>query len=50
MERYDRGRNRWNAVAPMHEERASFGCAVMDDFIYVMGGYDGTFWLKSVER
>ncbi|KAJ9583040.1 hypothetical protein L9F63_022619, partial [Diploptera punctata] len=50
MEKYDKGRNRWYMVAPMHEERASFGCAAVDEFIYVMGGYDGTFWLKSVER
>ncbi|XP_069687912.1 kelch-like protein diablo [Periplaneta americana] len=50
MEKYDRGRNQWFNVAPMHEERASFGCAAVDEFIYVMGGYDGTFWSKSVER
>jgi hypothetical protein len=50
MEKYDRGRNRWYTMAPMHEERSSFGCAALGQFIYVMGGYDGTFWQKSVER
>jgi hypothetical protein len=50
MERYDQGRSQWFAMAPMHEKRASFGCAALDEFIYVMGGYDGKFWLKTVER
>jgi hypothetical protein len=50
MEKYDQGSSRWYTMAPMHERRASFGCAAVGKFIYVMGGYDGTFWLKSVER
>jgi hypothetical protein len=50
MERYDRGRRRWFPMASMHEKRASFGCAALGTFIYVMGGYDGTFWLRTVER
>lgn len=50
MEKYNQARRRWITVTPMHEARASFGCAALDEFIYVMGGYDGTFYLKSVER
>lgn len=34
----------------MHEARARFGCAVVDDYIYVMGGIDGNKELTSVER
>lgn len=50
VEKYDHGRRRWYTVTPMLEARASFGCAALGEFIYVMGGYDGTFYLKSVER
>lgn len=50
MERYDHGRSRWFAMAPMHEKRSSFGCAALGEFIYVMGGNAGEFWLKAVER
>jgi hypothetical protein len=50
VEKYNHARCRWITMTPMHEARASFGCAALDEFIYVMGGYDGTFYLKSVER
>lgn len=50
MEKYDHARCRWYTMPPMQEARALFGCATLGEFIYVMGGYDGTFYLKSVER
>jgi hypothetical protein len=50
MEKYNHARHRWITMTPMHEARASFGCAALDEFVYVMGGYDGKFYLKSVER
>jgi kelch-like protein 10 len=50
VERYDWRRSQWFTMAPMHEKRASFGCAALGEFIYVIGGYDGKFRLNTVER
>lgn len=50
VERFYPTLNRWFEMPPMREGRAKFGCAVVDDIIYVMGGMDGGIGLKSVER
>lgn len=37
-------------VAPMQSNRSGAGVASLGQYIYVVGGYDGTGQLKSVER
>jgi hypothetical protein len=40
----------WQPVAPMVQKRAGFAAAVVSGSLYVCGGYDGTDFLRSVER
>lgn len=40
----------WQLVSPMTHPRINFGAAVVDNFIYVVGGHDGATHLKSVEK
>lgn len=51
VERYDPEREEWRLVAPMGTPRCDCACAVLDEFLYVLGGIgnDGLA-LASVER
>ena len=47
--RYNTWTRQWSAVAPMNSPRAWPSVAVVDNHIYVMGGFDGSNRLRSVE-
>ncbi|VDN23445.1 unnamed protein product [Dibothriocephalus latus] len=49
--RYDPHTNLWSAdVAPTNTCRTSVGVAVLDSFLYAVGGQDGVTCLNLVER
>ena len=49
--RYDPQTNQWSSdVAPTSSCRTSVGVAVLDDFMYAVGGQDGVSCLNFVER
>ena len=50
VERYDPETNLWEMVSPMADKRINFGVGVLNGFIYVVGGHNGTMHLSSVER
>ena len=50
VERYDPSTDRWVDVAPLPTARSGAGVGVMDGFIYVCGGFDGTQLLNTVEK
>ncbi|CAG7822048.1 unnamed protein product [Allacma fusca] len=50
VEKFDPMTNAWTTLAPMHEERAFHSVAVVDCFIYAMGGCNGKMWLRAVEK
>jgi len=37
-------------VANLLNPRSGLGCAILDGFLYVAGGFDGTTYLSSMER
>ncbi|XP_068231439.1 kelch-like protein diablo isoform X2 [Palaemon carinicauda] len=49
-EKYDPGSDTWMPIASLSRARAYLGVAVIDDYLYAVGGYDGSYWLNSVER
>jgi kelch-like protein 20 len=50
VERYDPKENRWTRVAPMSTRRLGVAVAVLNGFLYAVGGSDGTSPLNTVER
>jgi len=49
--RYDPQTNQWSCdVAPTTSCRTSVGVAVLDGFLYAVGGQDGVQCLNHVER
>ena len=49
--RYDPQTNQWSSdVAPTSSCRTSVGVAVLDNFMYAVGGQDGVSCLNFVER
>ncbi len=50
MERYDPTNDQWVEMASLLTVRNGCGVGVLDGYIYVVGGYDGTTCLKTVER
>ena len=48
--RYDCDNNQWSFVAPMKVKRKHLGVAVVNDFLYAVGGRDEQYELSSVER
>ena len=40
----------WKVVAPMSKRRCGVGVAMLGDFLYAIGGHDGSSYLNSVER
>ena len=50
LSRYDPKSNQWTYVAPMQVKRKHLGVAVIDNYLYSVGGRDENFELSSVER
>ena len=50
VERYDPTSDQWVEMAPLLGVRSGCGAAVLDGYIYVVGGYDGGKCLNTVER
>lgn len=50
VEVYDPMLQRWIPVAPMHEARAYCGVATVGSYLYAIGGFNGTSWLRSMEK
>lgn len=51
LNRYDPQTNQWSCdVAPTTSCRTSVGVAVLDGFLYAVGGQDGVQCLNHVER
>lgn len=50
VERYDPVEDKWTQLASMNYERRLFGCAVLNNMIYVAGGLSHRIYLSSVER
>ena len=50
MLRYDPNVNQWISVSPMLTRRKHLGVAVVDDFIFSVGGRDEHSELNTVER
>ena len=51
MSRYDPQTNQWSSdVAPTSTCRTSVGVAVLDGYMYAVGGQDGVSCLNIVER
>lgn len=48
--RFDTVHSSLMQMASMGESRAQFGAALIDSYIYVMGGRNDTKYLRSVER
>lgn len=40
-ERYDATTNNWSSIREMCTPRSNFGIEIIDDMIFVIGGYDG---------
>lgn len=50
MECYHPENDEWTMVAPMQSNRSGAGVASLGQYIYVVGGYDGTGQLNTVDR
>lgn len=50
MEYYDPSLDAWASTTSMIEHRSSMGVAVLDGFLYAVGGYNGQATVKTVER
>ena len=50
VERYNPHLDEWKLVATMTERRCGVGVTVLGDFLYAIGGHDGTSYLNSIER
>ncbi|KAK7065698.1 Kelch-like protein 4 [Halocaridina rubra] len=49
-EKYDPESNSWMPIAPLSHGRSYHGVAVINDYLFAVGGYNGSYWLNSVER
>jgi hypothetical protein len=47
---YNVNNNSWTRAPDMPSGRSMMGIAVLDDIIYVVGGYDGTNWISTMEQ
>lgn len=50
MECYHPENNAWTDMPAMKYSRSGAGVAVLNQYIYVVGGFDGSRQLSSVER
>ena len=41
---------RWLAYISMHEARGYCGIATVGSYLYAVGGFNGTSWLRSMEK
>lgn len=48
--RWDPVTGKWKFVAPMQNQRCSAGVAVLNGYLYAVGGRDGASCLRSVEK
>ena len=48
--RFDPVSNQWEMVTPMNHKRGNLAASVLNNQIYVVGGYDGHVYHSSVER
>jgi len=50
VERLDLDQGRWVLMEPMLSRRSTLGVAVLNGFLYAVGGFDGTNGLDTVEK
>lgn len=50
VERYNPYCDTWTEVSKMSEPRCGAGVNILENFLYAIGGHDGTNYLKSVEK
>jgi len=50
MERYDPLTNTWTTLTPMNVRRSTHDLAVMGNYLYAVGGNDGSSSLNSIEK
>ena len=50
VERMDAETGEWHFVAPMSTKRGGAGVAVLNDQLFVVGGFDGNSTMNSMER
>lgn len=50
MERYDPVTNTWTTLTPMNVRRSTHDLTVMGNFLYAVGGNDGSSSLNSIEK
>jgi hypothetical protein len=50
MDKFDLEKNVWSRVESMIQSRKNLAALTMPDGIYVFGGFDGSQYLKSVEK
>lgn len=50
VESYDPIKNEWTTLAPMIEKRAGARAAVIRGNLYVLGGYNGSCCLSTIEH
>lgn len=48
-EKYDPFTNTWSSVVEMSSPRSNFGIGVLDDMIFVTGGFNGKTIIGEVE-
>lgn len=48
--KYDPVLDHWQEVAPLQNPRSELGIAMLDGFVYAVGGWDGSCRLETVER
>lgn len=48
-ERYDPSSNEWTNILDMPHQRSNFGIEVLDEMIFVIGGYNGLYTLPHCE-
>ncbi|XP_066970554.1 kelch-like protein diablo isoform X2 [Macrobrachium rosenbergii] len=48
--RYEPVLDEWHDLAPMSKPRSELGVAVLDGYVYAVGGWDGSHRLTAVER
>lgn len=49
-ERFDPYKDEWTEVSAMTRPRCGVGVAILNGFLYAIGGHDGQVYLKSAER
>lgn len=50
VEKFDPYNDSWTQIRSMTKARCGVGAAILDKYLYAIGGYDGMNYTKSVER